>query len=253
MKRKLSIFFKKSILNIKTNVNKYLSTNVLFLSYLTCSMLMGILLRMNTVSISFDFKPYAFDLIVVLIIGSFGYLFKPKNQIYYFMFFIILFAILGIINTIYYRFYQSFVSVNLLSTATMLSDVGDSVFDKLEPLQFVYIFAPIAIIHSKLNNRAYYAEVSKYEKKFPCFRNTLITGLALLIITCLTLSKLEMSRFVKQWNREYIVQKFGIYTYTLNDLVQSVEPKIDSLFGYDESAKKFRDFYTEKETNERKL
>lgn len=249
MKRKLSIFFKKSFSNIKSGINKYLSSNVLFLSYLICAMLIGTILRMNTVSASLDYKPYLFDLVVVLIIGAFGYLFKPKNQIYYFMFFISFFSILAIINTIYYKFYQSFVSVNLISTMSMLSDVEDSVFDKLEPLQFVYLFAPIAIIiiHNKLNKKSYYAEVAKYEKKFPCFRNTLIVGIILLVIGCISLTSVEMSRFVKQWNREYIVQKFGIYTYTINDLVQSVEPKIDSLFGYDESAKKFRDFYSEKE------
>ena len=249
MKRKLFNFSKNNFNNIKKSINRYLSSNILFLSYVLCSMLIGIILRINTVSISFDIKPYAFDLIAVIIIGSFGYLFKPKNQIYYFMFFICLFCFLGIMNNIYYKFYQSFVSVNLLSTATMLSDVGDSVLDKLEVIHFMYLFAPLAIIiiHNKLNKKSYYIEVSKYEKKFPCFRNTLIVGIILLVIMCFTLTKVEMSRFVKQWNREYIVQKFGIYTYTLNDLVQSVEPKIDSLFGLDEATKKFRDFYTEKE------
>ena len=57
------------------------------------------------------------------------------------------------------------------------------------------------------------------------------------------LTSLEIGRFAKQWNREYIVMKFGIYTYQLNDIVKSIEPKITSLFGYDKALKTFNDYF----------
>ena len=95
--------------------------------------------------------------------------------------------------------------------------------------------------------RNYYFEISKIEKGKKMFTGTLITGVIVILLVIVTLSSMEISRFVKQWNREYIVQRFGVYTYTFNDLIQSVKPKINTLFGYDEAAKKFRDFYNKKE------
>ena len=49
--------------------------------------------------------------------------------------------------------------------------------------------------------------------------------------------------------------EYGIYVYTANDLVQSIQPRINTLFGYDEAAYKFREFYAckreeKKESNE---
>ena len=72
------------------------------------------------------------------------------------------------------------------------------------------------------------------------FIGTLIVGLITVFFIVITLSTMEISRIVKQWNREYIVQRFGIVLYQSNDLIQSLKPKISSLFGYDEAAKKYR-------------
>ena len=47
------------------------------------------------------------------------------------------------------------------------------------------------------------------------------------------------------WNREYIVMHFGIYTYHLNDFVKSLEPKLSTIFEYDQAVKAFHDHYDE--------
>ena len=62
----------------------------------------------------------------------------------------------------------------------------------------------------------------------------------------------DASRLIKQWDRVYIVQRFGIILYQGNDLVQSLTPRINSLFGYDEAVKNFKEFYTEKFSQEKK-
>lgn len=49
-----------------------------------------------------------------------------------------------------------------------------------------------------------------------------------------------MSRLIKQWNREYIVMKYGIYIYQANDVVASIQPKINSLFGYDQAKRNLK-------------
>lgn len=61
------------------------------------------------------------------------------------------------------------------------------------------------------------------------------------------LTGLDISRMKKQWNREYVVQEFGIYTYQANDLISYIRTKVNSMFGYDEAAKSFREYYAAKE------
>lgn len=231
--------------NIVKNIKKYASTNILFLSYVVISLLIGFLLRLGTIGTPLYFKAFLSDFMVVLLIGAFGYLFKPKYQFTYFFVWIIFYTFLAIGNTIYYQFYQSFLSVNLISTASMLGAVDDSLYDKLHVTQFLYIIFPIIFvsIHRKLNKRNYYFEVEKTEKGKIMFIYSLATSGVIICSLLFTLNGTDTSRLIKQWNREWLVSKFGLYTYTANDLIQSIQPHLNTLFGYDESARKFRNFY----------
>lgn len=246
IKKNAKEFF--TVQSLKYHSKKYFSTNVLFTSFVILSLLIAYAVRVNTIGNFFEIKPIIIDLSSILIIGSFGYLLQPKHQFKYFFVWLLFFTFLGIANSIYYEFFVSFISIDLLSALGVASEVDDSVVDKLGVMNFIYLLAPIifVIIHKKLTRKNYYFEITKIEKGKKMFIKTLIVGIIAILLVIITLSSMEVSRFVKQWNREYIVQRFGIYTYTLNDVVQSVKPKINTLFGYDEAAKKFRDFYAAK-------
>ena len=60
------------------------------------------------------------------------------------------------------------------------------------------------------------------------------------------LTGLDIGRLGKQWNREFIVMKFGLYTYQVNDIISTIKPQLNPLFGYDENAKIFREYYEER-------
>ena len=60
------------------------------------------------------------------------------------------------------------------------------------------------------------------------------------------LSSTDISRLNKQWNRPSIVMEFGIYVYQVNDIVSSVKTQMNEMFGYDEAAKEFKEFYADK-------
>ena len=251
MKRKIN--FKKIFKEIKKFIIKYASTNILFLSYVIISLLLGFFIRVFTVGSPIYFRATAADLMFVLFVGAFGYLIRPGYQFRYFLIWILFFTFLCIGNTIYYQFYHSFLSVNLISTASMLGEVNDSVFDKLNIYQFLYLIFPIVFIfiHSKLSKKNYYFEIEKTNKDRKNFIYTLGSSIIIIVILACGLTGTDTSRLVKQWNREYLVRQFGLYSYTVNDLVQSVQPKINTLFGYDEAALRFRKFYAckfEKET-----
>ncbi len=248
---------KKKRKSFKTYLNKfikYIMTNRLFLSYVLTSLLGSVLIRTFTVGHGLDYKPFIVDLALILIIGSFGYLIKPKRQFHYFFTWIIIFNVINIINSIYYTFYTSFASIGLVASISQVGEVTDSLFNELRVVDFIYILFPILFyyIHHVLSKKNYYTYIAKIEKGKKMCVSTILVGVILLACTLVTLTGTDYSRLVKQWNRESIVERFGIIMYQGNDIVQSLYPKINSLFGYDEALRKFKDFYEEKEKEEKK-
>ena len=61
---------------LKKAFSNYFSNNLLFLTYVILGVLIGFFLRLNTVGDIWAFKPFLCDLTVVIIIGSFGYIFR---------------------------------------------------------------------------------------------------------------------------------------------------------------------------------
>lgn len=243
--------FNDLIKNTKKNSKSYLKTNILFMTFVITSVLNGCLLRFLTVKNYFDFYPIIADLAVVVIIGAFGYFIKPKHQFKYFMFWSIFFSVLCIINSMYYTNYLSFASLSLLETSTQIVDVGDAVVENVMELKdFSYLWQIFALIlvNQSLKKKDYFTKVSKIEVGKLRALNTLVVGLILIGFFISTLSSTDISRLGKQWNREYIVMRFGIYTYQMNDVISSLKPQISPLFGYDEAAKHFREYYEKRDT-----
>ncbi len=250
MKRKIDF------VEIKEKIFFFIKHNRLFIMYLILSLLIGFLLRVVTIHGKLYFKAFVSDLIMILLIGSFGYKIKDKSRYKYYLIWIIFSTLLAIGNTIYYGFYQSFLSVNLISTASMIGQVNDSLFAKLHINQFFYLVFPIIFVlyYKYLCKKDYFNNIEIVDNKL-IFKRIYLTILILLIYVVLNISSADGSRFIKLWNRESVVQKYGLYVYTANDLIQSVRPRIDSLFGYDSSALKFREYYAckweeKKQTNE---
>ena len=243
---------KKSVKSLLQFFKKYFSTNILFSSYIIISLLLSFTLRLLTVGISYTFKPFLYDIFIIILIGSFGYFFKPRNQFKYFFSILLFFTLLCIFNSLYYTFYKSFLSVSLIESMIMLKNVKASVVDKLKLIHFIYlIYLTIFIlIHRKLSKNKYYFEVEKIEISSNMFKGTFFFGFILMILCLLFLNEADINKFSKTWNREYIMQKFGLYTYTVNDFIDSLTPKIDDTFGYDQAAYEFREFYKE-ESNKR--
>lgn len=204
------------------------------------------MLTMNNASNFFAFQPLLADFAFVVIIGSFGFLFKRNFRIVYYFLLTCLLTAICMINSSYYTFYTSFSSISLLSTIKFIGQVGDAVVENvMKPKDFVYLLAPIimlAVSIRKLKTKKLGKEDYKNKK---AALKTLAFGIGCAVVFVTTLSATDIGRIVKQWNREYIVMKYGIYVYHVNDLIKSVEPKITSLFGYDEAVKTFKEYFEE--------
>ena len=230
---------------INYDYKNYCKNNVLFLTFVIASVINSFLLRALTVKNYFDIRPIIADAGMVILIGSIGYLFKPKKRIFYYLIWSIIYSAICVINSMYYTNYLSYSSISLIATSFLIVDVGDAIVENvMEIKDFCYLWQILVIIfvHIKLCRKQYYDKIVFAKKKF---FNTLFFGLGLAAVFCLTLSSSDIGRITKQWNREYIVMRYGIYTYQFSDIFASLTPTINSMFGYDKNAKLFRDYYSE--------
>jgi len=238
---------KKEMITFINCVKEIVKHNILFFVFVLTILFNTVLLRyftIHTLENVFYFKPLLADLAVILVVGAFSFLVKEKHQFSYLFISSIILTLICIINSCYYTFYTSFSSISLLATSKYVVAVGDAVVENvLRPQDLVYIWAPVSLVlvYLRLKKQQKLRTSSKRDKRkfFMVLGGAFVSG----IIVLLTLTSLEIGRFTKQWNREYIVMKFGIYTYHLNDFVKSVEPQISSLFGYDEAMKRFKEYY----------
>jgi phosphoglycerol transferase MdoB-like AlkP superfamily enzyme len=258
-KEKLTTRIKNRFNSIKNNPKKELkdfliylkntiSVNRLFIIFILLASINGLLLRAFTMGnhTIFDIDAFLADMCFSIFVGSFGYLFKEKGRFIYLEIVLVLLSALCVLNSAYYTFYTSFSSISLLSTARFITDVGDTVVENvLQPKDLIYVIAPIVFIVFRFRylKSATYTKSEFMNKSKRRFKKSIFVGIALSLIFSFTLSGTDISRLTKQWNREYVVKKFGIYIYHINDFIKSIEPKFAALFGYDSALKEFNEFY----------
>lgn len=233
-------------------ISKYIKENKIFVAYIIINILNSTLLRAVTMKSLPNIllpKPLIADLAVVIILGSFGFLFKKnRNQVIYLSVLTFVFTFLCTANSIYYTYYTSFASFSMLSLTQFIAPVGDAVVENvLQIKDLVYLIPLISFyIFIFFNKKEYKEKYSIKRKRKDNFTKSISTGAILVLLFCITLSPLEISRFIKQWNKEYVVQRFGIYVYQLNDGVTSLQPKINSMFGYDKASKEVKEYLENK-------
>ena len=162
MKLKDNYGYKKTVKSIV----EYIITNRLFISYVVLSLIATICVRAFTIGSALKLKPLLTDLGFILVIGGLGYLVKPKNQFKYYFTWLIIFNVMCLISSIYYRFFTSFASIGELATVRQTETVTGSIFDRLRIADGIYILIPIIfyLIHKKLLSSSYYTFIDKIEK-----------------------------------------------------------------------------------------
>ncbi|MBQ6840695.1 MAG: LTA synthase family protein [Bacilli bacterium] len=247
--KKFSDVYKKS----KRKIIEYVISNRLFISYVILSVIGTILVRHFTTGAD-TLYPFITDLGIILLIGGMGYFIKGKNQFKYFFTWICIFTLIEIVNSIYYVFYTSFASFGELSTLSQAETVTGSIWEKLNISYFIYLIFPTIfyLIHKKLNKSSYYNFLVKVENGKAMCITTLVAGLLLLSVSFITAQKQDYSRLAKLWNRNFIVERWGILMYEGNDLFQTLRPKLSSLFGLEEAKELFNQYFSSEEAGQYK-
>ena len=205
--------------------------------YIISIFINSILLRLFTVG-SFKIRPLFFDLGIVLIFAALSFLIKKKGKNVYYVVTSILFLAICIINSIYYNYYSSFVSISLLATSVFVKDFGDVVVDfALSAKDWIYLWQIIGLI----------LIMFKYKNKEGNKKNN-FSMLSIIAIILISIGSVippynSWGRFIKLWNRVAVVNTFGVYTYQFDDIVQSLKPTFNNMFGYDDALREVKDYY----------
>lgn len=243
---------KEFIKKCRKSIISYFMTNKLFISYVVLALIGTIIARFFSFGHTFFLKAHATDLALILLIGLFGYLFKPKNRYKYYLVWLCIFCAIELINVIYYEFFTSFASFGELATLGQTETVRGSIFEKLSILNFIYILFPALfyVYHLKISKTSYYTFMERIKRTKRSILGALIAAFLCLGFSFGTATKTDYSRIAKQWNRVYIADRFGFILYQFNDLVQTLTPKFSSLFGYEDAVRAFEAYFTKERVNE---
>lgn len=155
------------------------------------------------------------DLLIILVITGFSYLFKRRN-LYLFIWSIIL-TIICIVNSIYFNEYNDFVSVVLFETffqaLRLPSGAITSVFESVD---FIFIYQPILFLIILLFDK------KKYNINKTKFKNSISSSLILFVMFILTLNQNDIYMIKHEWNKVYKARNFGIYSYQLSDIIYNI-------------------------------
>lgn len=223
-----------SILNYIINVkDKY----PVMLVYILVNFINSILFRLFT-SGNFNIRPIFFDMSFVMLLGSLSFFVKQDKKNTYYLITSFLMMVICIVNSMYYNYYGSYVSVSLLATSVFVKDFGDVIVEfAINVKDWVYVIGfVILILYIKKYNKKEVNEKGNFSKQFILVIFMLIIGSALPPYN-------SYSRFIKLWNRISVVNTFGIYTYQVDDLVQSLKPTFNNMFGYDNALKEVSEYY----------
>lgn len=179
-------------------------------------------LRALTIGDVFKFKPIITSISMILIISILALFLNYKNRNYVY---IILSGVFGFIsgaNYLYYTHFSSFLSFSLFKQIDQLGEMKGSLYKTLD-IKVLLFFIPtliLILIFKKLKKSEFFQKIESTKYKKEVIRPFILGGVMLFLVS-LTLTSTDISRLVKQWNRPYIVEQLGIYSYTTADLVKN--------------------------------
>ena len=236
---------KKKIKNFILSVNK---NHPLIIIFVITNTINAFLLRLITIESGLRISAIFIDIGILLIMSILSLLFKNKKKRIKYLFIMTIFCTLTcLINSIYYHYYNSFSSISLLATAVFVKDVNNAVFENvLKPIDLIYIWQPI-FFYIYYRKRKYILNSKSEDKKILLV--AIIVSIVFLGIGSLFMQPSAFTRLYKLWNREAVVINFGPYVYQLDDIIQSLVPRINTMLGHDNALKVVKDYYKNNKEN----
>lgn len=180
-------------------------------------------LKALTIGIKFHWKPIIANTSIILFISTITLFLSHKKRNRIFIVLSSIFSVINGANYLYYKHFHSFLSMSIIKQFKQLKDLKGSVSSTLDIRVLIFIIPTIFLymVIKKLNKINFFEDIGVSKTKSEIFR-PLFIGLFSFIIVLVTLTESDISRLVKQWNRPYLVENFGIYSYATADLIKNV-------------------------------
>jgi len=209
------------------------------LFFIISNFINGTLVRLLTIG-NFKIRPLVFDIGFLLLVGAFSFLIRKESKNLYYVLWSIVMVFVCVINSIYFNYYESFVSASLLATSVFVGDVGDAVVNfALKVSDFIYLWQIFGLI-------VYMKKCKKEENVKKNFSIMVCMAILTIGIGCALPPYNCWGGFLKLWNRVVAVDGFGIYTYQVDDLVQSLRPAFNNVFGHDKALQETKEYFDNK-------
>ena len=210
--------------------------NLPLILFIVSGLLSDALLRALTIGNLFYWKPFISSIGLLILFSMIPLLldYRKKKKLFVFLSFFI--ALLAAVNYLYYKHFNSYISLSIVDQASFLFEMDGSVASTLDFKVLLFLIPPIGFKLSMnlLEKAGYFEKIGQICLK----RNFLLpigAGLLTIVFVLTTLTSSDFSRLVKQWNRPYIVEQLGMYSYTLADAIKSLGVRSTSAAGLDEA------------------
>lgn len=245
-----------SIVNVIRASYLYMLKDRMLMIFLTYIFLLHIIVKLSSDMRMFNVRSFLFTLAWYSIFIGFSYCFKThKGRTIYLLVITCIAFVITLGNIIYFRYYESFLSVSLIKQLSLFAAMPDSdqigvglvtVFD----IVIVALFIVTLVLYKKMSARA--KEVFESISQRKLYRKTYFKMAGIAFFSgILFLQGAQYSQVTKLWNRPIVVENFGLVNYHLVDTVKSISLFIDYELN-DVNYQKFLDFFAKKEpvTNE---
>ncbi len=207
--------------------------------YIIGNFINAILVRLFTTG-HFHIRSIFFDLAFIICLAGLSFLVKKKRRNAYYYLTTFIMVLICTSNSLYYNYYNSFISVSLLATSVFVKDVGDAIVEmvvRICDLAYLWIFVGLSLTIKK-NKEDVTGGKGKCGMAFKVV-------FCLMAIGCALPPYNSFSRLYKLWNRVMVFDSWGPYVYQVDDIVQSLKPTFNNIFGYDKALKDTNDYYEE--------
>lgn len=206
-------------------MKKVIDVKLQSLVFIICLLLFDFLLKFYAKIPMFALKSIAFTVSFACGLLIFSYFFKIKTAKRIQVFFVFLAFILTFTNAIHFRFFNTFFTFTSLQAVGEAKDFSNEVLAVLDP-KYLLLFVPIlSLVYFNLKT-----EINDFKLK-----HVLLTHFVVLLISYMTpfaffdqdesISNDEFYLYDHLQNRVLSVQRFGFYTYTKQDLMNTLFAK----------------------------
>ncbi len=223
--------------NKKVSFKQNFKNNIILILLVAGGIFNDLVLRALTIGGVLKLKPIVTSVSMILIISVLALFLSYKNRNYVYIILSAVFSFLSAANYLYYTHFNSFISVTILNQAKQIGEMKNSLSQTLD-LNVLFFAIPttlLIIVFRRLKKKNFFENNIGPKSKRQIIR-PFVLGTTMLLLVSLTLTSTDLSRLQKQWNRSYLVDQLGIYSYATADIVKSAlvpKPEKVNLETYD--------------------